>query len=98
MEKVFAASQGDLNTVGEQLTSALGEQARKVEAIARSVAASSGWKYQGIDLTPVPLKDISIGAAMESLLHNPIGSPGKPERCLYHHNSGQACARDASRL
>ena len=76
VEKVFAASTGDLNTVGEQLTAALGEQARKVEEIARSVAASSGWKYQGIDLTPVPLKDISIGAAMESLLHNPIGSPG----------------------
>ncbi len=76
VEKVFSANQGDLNTVGEQLTSALGEQARKVEEIARSVAASSGWKYQGIDLTPVPLKDISIGAAMESLLHNPIGSPG----------------------
>ena len=37
---------------------------------------STNWKYQGIDLTPVPLKEISIGAAMESLLHGEIGSPG----------------------
>jgi uncharacterized protein len=76
VQQVFVASKGDLNTVGEQLTAALGAQAKKVEGIARSVAASSGWKYQGIDLTPVPLKDISIGAAMESLLQSPIGSPG----------------------
>ena len=76
VQQVFAASKGDLNAVGGQLTAALGEQAKKVEEIARGVAASTGWKYQGIDLTPVPLKDISIGAAMESLLQSPIGSPG----------------------
>jgi uncharacterized protein len=76
VQQVFASSKGDLNAVGEQLTAVLGEQAKKVEGIAHSVAASSGWKYQGIDLTPVPLKDISIGAAMESLLQSPIGSPG----------------------
>ncbi len=40
------------------------------------MATSTGWRYQGIDLTPVPLKDISIGAALESLLQSPIGSPG----------------------
>jgi uncharacterized protein (UPF0210 family) len=76
VQQVFAAGKGDLNALGDQLTAALGEQAKKVEAIARGVAASSGWKYQGIDLTPVPLKDISIGAAFESLLHGEIGSPG----------------------
>ena len=76
VQQVFAGAKGDLNDVGGQLTAALGEQAGKVEAIARRVSASTGWKYQGIDLTPVPLKDISIGAALESLLQNPIGSPG----------------------
>lgn len=76
VQQVFAGAKGDLNSAGEQLTAALSEQAKKVEAIARSVATSTGWKYQGIDLTPVPLKDISIGAAFESLLHGEIGSPG----------------------
>jgi uncharacterized protein len=76
VQQVFAAGKGDFTVLGEQLTAALGEQAKKVEKIARSVAAGTGWKYQGIDLTPVPLKEISIGAAFESLLHGEIGSPG----------------------
>ncbi len=76
VQQVFANAKGDLNAVGEQLTAALAAQAKKVEEIAHRVSTSTGWKYQGIDLTPVPLKEISIGAAMESLLQTPIGSPG----------------------
>jgi hypothetical protein len=76
VQHVFANAKGDLNAVGNQLTTALGAEAKKVEEIAHRVATSTGWKYQGIDLTPVPLKDISIGAALESLLHGEIGSPG----------------------
>jgi uncharacterized protein len=76
VQQVFANGKGDLNALGDQLTAALGAQAKKIEEIAHSVAKSTGWKYQGIDLTPVPLKDISIGAAFESLLHGEIGSPG----------------------
>ena len=76
VQQVFANAKDDLNAVGEQLTSALAAEAKKVEEIAHRVATSTGWKYQGIDLTPVPLKEISIGGAMESLLQNPIGSPG----------------------
>lgn len=76
VQQVFAGAKGDLNSAGEQLTSALTLQARKVEEIGHRVAASTGWKYQGIDLTPVPLKEISIGGAMESLIHGEIGSPG----------------------
>ena len=76
VQQVFSAAKGDLNSAREQLTAALAAHAKKVETIARGVAASTGWKYQGIDLTPVPLKEISIGAAMESLVHGTIGSPG----------------------
>jgi uncharacterized protein (UPF0210 family) len=80
VQQVFANGKGDLNSsfnsLGDQLTAALGAQAKKIEEIAHGVAKSTGWKYQGIDLTPVPLKDISIGAAFESLLHGEIGSPG----------------------
>ncbi|MBZ5505231.1 MAG: DUF711 family protein [Acidobacteriia bacterium] len=76
VQQVFASAKGDLNSIGDQLTAALGQEAKKVEEIAHRVATSTGWRYQGIDLTPVPLKDISIGAALESLLQSPIGSPG----------------------
>ncbi len=76
VQQVFAHAKGDLNSAGEQLTAALAVEARKVEAIAKRVAAGTGWKYQGIDLTPVPLKEISIGGALEELVHGEIGSPG----------------------
>src|SRR5438270_5787797 len=75
-QRVFAHGQGDRNSAGEELTAALGVEAKKVEEIARGVAASTGWRYQGIDLTPVPLKEISIGEALEELVHGEIGSPG----------------------
>jgi uncharacterized protein (UPF0210 family) len=75
-QQVFAGAKGDLNAAGERLTAALTEQARKVEEIAHRVETATGWKYQGIDLTPVPLKDISIGGAVEELVQGEIGSPG----------------------
>jgi uncharacterized protein len=74
--EVLAAANGDLSVAGEGLTKALTSHARSVEEIAYRVEKQSGWKYQGIDLTPVPLKDVSIGAAMESASGKPIGSPG----------------------
>ncbi|HET9284135.1 MAG TPA: DUF711 family protein [Candidatus Angelobacter sp.] len=76
VQQVFAGAKGDLNSAGDQLTAALTVQAKRVEEIAQRVASSTGWKYQGIDLTPVPLKEISIGGAFETLLHGEIGSPG----------------------
>jgi hypothetical protein len=75
-QQVFSAGTKDFNDASEKLTEALAKEARKVEEIAHRVEAQSSWKYQGIDLTPVPLKDISIGAAMESLIQGTIGSPG----------------------
>jgi uncharacterized protein (UPF0210 family) len=77
VQDVFDSSKKhDLTAAGEKLTAALSKEARSVEAIALRIAAQAGWKYEGIDLTPVPLKDISIGAAMESLLRNQIGTSG----------------------
>ena len=78
VQEVFASAGdgGGFTAAGERLTAALSKEAKSVEAIALRIAAQTGWKYEGIDLTPVPLKDISIGAAMESLLQNQIGSPG----------------------
>lgn len=58
------------------LGAVLDAQAGIIEGIARRIETNSGWRYQGIDVTPVPLKDVSIGGAMESLIQGPIGSPG----------------------
>jgi uncharacterized protein (UPF0210 family) len=75
-QRVFSVTNKDFTQAGEQLTAALAIEAHKVEDIAHRLETQTSWKYQGIDLTPVPLKEISIGAAMESLVQGTIGSPG----------------------
>ncbi|MBZ5521991.1 MAG: DUF711 family protein [Acidobacteriia bacterium] len=81
-QQAFANPQGGFAAAGDRLSEALGREAAKVEAIAHRIETQSGWKYEGIDLTPVPLKEISIGAAMESLIGHPIGSPGSLSAAL----------------
>lgn len=81
-QEAFTEAKGSLSTAGGLLTEALSREARKVEGIARRIETQTKWKYEGIDLTPVPLKDISIGAAMESLIQNQIGSPGSLSTAL----------------
>ncbi len=73
--EVFAASSG-FDVAAHQLTAVLGKHAQDIEAAARSVGAQSGWTYVGIDLSPAPLKDVSIGAAVEKLTHARFGSSG----------------------
>jgi uncharacterized protein (UPF0210 family) len=57
-----------------QLTTAFARYGKELESAAMSVAKSTGWKYQGIDLTPAPQRERSIGAAIESFTGSPFGS------------------------
>jgi uncharacterized protein len=66
----------DPRTAGKALTDALAIHARTVEAAALKVAGGSGWAYAGIDTTPAPGGQVSIGAAIESFTGQPFGSPG----------------------
>jgi uncharacterized protein len=66
----------DPRTAGAALTKALAIPARAVEAAAMKAAAGSGWNYVGIDPTPAPRGPVSIGAAVESFIGGPFGSPG----------------------
>src|ERR1019366_6508302 len=63
-------------TAGAALTKALAVHARAVEAPAMKAATGSGWAYAGIDPTPAPGGQVSIGAAIESFTGAPFGSPG----------------------
>ena len=53
---------------------ALGVQITAIQELAHQ--ASSGWEFTGIDDSAAPLRDVSIGAAFESLLNAPFGSAG----------------------
>lgn len=66
----------DLATARRRLIDALGKVAFEAEAQAGRIDSETGWSYMGVDLSPAPLKDVSIGAAIENLTTLPIGSSG----------------------
>lgn len=66
----------DIETAKRRLTDLLLDQAAEVERHAERVDMETGWRYMGIDLSPAPLKDVSIGAAIEELIGQPFGSAG----------------------
>ncbi len=70
------ASASGFENAGEEITTRLGKFAADIEAAANLIAAQSGWRYAGLDLSPAPLKEVSIGAAVEKLTHARFGSSG----------------------
>lgn len=74
--EVFARTHGDAPRAISELAATLGGYAQRVERLARQVEARSGWKYWGFDSTPAPMKDDSIGVAMEAFEPSALGSPG----------------------
>jgi uncharacterized protein (UPF0210 family) len=66
----------DLATARRRLMDALTTEAFEAEAQAGRIDSETGWSYVGMDLSPAPLKDVSIGAAIENLTTQPIGSSG----------------------
>jgi uncharacterized protein (UPF0210 family) len=70
------ASTRQPSAAGQALEAALGQHARAIEAIALRLEKETGWSYTGLDLSPAPLKDVSIGAAIENLTGAKVGSSG----------------------
>ncbi len=75
VDQVFSATR-DPRQALEQLTAALTVHARAMEKIGREVEAQTGWQYLGFDPTPAPLKDVSIGAAIEKFIGGKFGASG----------------------
>jgi uncharacterized protein len=76
VQSVFAKDKGNVDTAVADLTTALTRHALVADSIGKKVAAETGWTYVGIDLTPAPLGDVSIGAAIESFTGARFGSSG----------------------
>lgn len=66
----------DLETARQRLIDSLGQVAFDAQAQAGRIDQDTGWAYMGIDLSPAPLGDDSIGAAIENLTTQPLGSSG----------------------
>jgi uncharacterized protein len=73
---VFAKDKGNAEAAIADLTAALTKHASVAAAVGEKVAAKSGWNYVGLDPTPAPLGDVSIGAAIEAFTGAKFGSSG----------------------
>jgi uncharacterized protein len=75
---VTAAFQGapDLATAKRKLIDLFFQQSFEVEDLALRIDREQGWTYLGLDLSPAPSKDASIGVAIETLSKQPFGASG----------------------
>jgi uncharacterized protein len=76
VQDVFARTHGDFQGSIAELTRQLTIHARVAESLGSKVAASTGWAFMGVDPTPAPLGDVSIGAAIETYTGAKFGSSG----------------------
>jgi uncharacterized protein (UPF0210 family) len=73
---VFTKDKGNAETATADLTAALTKHASVADAVGKKIAAETGWTYMGVDPTPAPLGDVSIGAAIEAFTGVRFGSSG----------------------
>ncbi len=76
VEETFAGAPNDAPLATERLIQAFTKHALVVERIAHQVEKETGWAYMGLDATPAPLRDVSIGRAIEKFTGARFGSSG----------------------
>ncbi|GAB4119776.1 MAG: PFL family protein [Rhodothalassiaceae bacterium] len=62
---------------------ALTEIFAPLDALGQRIATKSDWRWLGIDSSPAPGLDASIGAVLEALSGVPFGEPGTLRACRY---------------
>ena len=73
---IFAKDKGNAEAALADLTVALTKHASVAAAVGKKVAVETGWAYLGVDPTPAPLGDVSIGGAIEAFTGAKFGSSG----------------------
>jgi uncharacterized protein (UPF0210 family) len=76
VQLVFDATHGDFDASVAELTRQLTIHAKVGEEVGNAVAASTGWTFAGVDPTPAPLGDASIGDAIERYTGGKFGENG----------------------
>src|SRR3989440_11082087 len=71
----------DIEDAKAKLKTILETELRPVEKLAVEIAGNERRQYLGIDVSPAPAKDRSIGAAIESLTRVPFGSASTLAAC-----------------
>jgi uncharacterized protein (UPF0210 family) len=66
----------DLATAKQRLTDSLTASAFDIQRHAGRIDMETGWTYMGIDLSPAPSGNVSIGEAIENLTAQPFGMSG----------------------
>jgi len=70
------AVQRDPEATRQALIAELGMHARAVQDIASKIDQETGWNYMGLDLSPAPMKEASIGSATAGLSGGRFGTSG----------------------
>jgi uncharacterized protein (UPF0210 family) len=70
------AVQRDPEATRQALIGELGLHARAVEDVADKIDRETGWAYMGLDLSPAPHKEISIGSAIAGFTGSRFGTSG----------------------
>jgi uncharacterized protein (UPF0210 family) len=73
---VFTKDKGNVEAAARDLTAALTIHAKVADTIGNKIAATTHWTYMGVDPTPAPLGEVSIGAAIEAFTGARFGSSG----------------------
>jgi uncharacterized protein (UPF0210 family) len=76
VDHIFSQTAGNAPLAAAQLTSELSGHAVALEKLARQVEKETGYLYMGVDATPAPLREVSIGAAIEKFTGVRFGSSG----------------------
>ena len=75
------AGRKDFTDAKQRLKASMESALGPVAALAGELAQSAGWNYLGIDTSPAPSLDASIGRAIETLTQVPFGSPSTLAAC-----------------
>ena len=76
VQEVFKRTHGNFDAAVAELTKALNVHAEVADRIGKAVAAKTKWAYMGVDPTPAPLADVSIGSAIEAYTGTKFGGSG----------------------
>lgn len=79
LTEVFSKS--TMATARAALKAEMEAQFKPVQVLATKISNTYGWAYDGIDTSPAPGLDASIGGAIEALTGQPFGGPSTLSAC-----------------